>query len=158
MPHPVRAAFLLLLLLSAVAPPALAQAKFSRCLQQDEVVVEQIIRHGIFLREAGGRCEDYQPGTAKKWTDFDAKNGARLKKQTERRIKVFQREFKADALKVMTYFDGRLVTYHRHYPLSAAYCRNVDKMLDAITKGGWGAFAEQASTVQNQVLQDYKVC
>lgn len=137
---------------------ALAQAKFNRCLSTGEVQVEQLVRHGIFLRESANRCDEMLPGTAKKWKAFDTKFGSRLKSQTDKRVKLFSREFKQDATKVRTYFDGRLVTYHRNVPLTTAYCTQANKMLDDITKRGWGGFAEQAKVVQNEVHLDYKVC
>jgi hypothetical protein len=155
-----RPSFSFLVLALAVLLPvgADAQVKFKRCLTAAEVQVEQLVRHGVFLREAGNRCEDYVKGTAKKWRDFDQRFGARLKSQTDKRAKLFVREFKQDALKVRTYFDGRLVTYFRNVPLTSAYCTNADEMLDEITKGGWGAFGNQAKVVQNEVLLDYKSC
>lgn len=140
------------------AAGAWAQVKFKRCLSQSEVKVEQVIRHGIFLRESSARCDEMLPGSSTLWTDFDQRFGPRLKQQTDRRIKLFDREFKADALKVRTYFDGRLVTYHRNRPLTVAYCTNVKDMLTDITKGGWGRFVKQAEVVQNEVYLDYKIC
>ncbi|HLO75362.1 MAG TPA: hypothetical protein VK196_02770 [Magnetospirillum sp.] len=144
--------------LLGVPTAAAAQVKFKRCLSSTEIQVEQLVRHGVFLREAGNRCDEMVPGTARKWRAFDERFGPRLKQQTDRRAKLFQREFKQDALKVRTYFDGRLVTYHRNVPLTVAYCTQADEMLDDITKRGWGGFTEQAKVVQNEVLLDYKAC
>lgn len=132
--------------------------KFKRCLSTTEMQVEQLVRHGVFMREAARRCNEYIPGTAKKWTDFDQRFGTRLKQQTDRRAKLFQREFKDDALKVRTYFDGRLVTYHRNFPMTTAYCENIDDKLDEVTKRGWAGFSSQAKVLQNEVLLDYKAC
>lgn len=137
---------------------AWAQVKFKRCLSPAELQVEQLVRHGVFLREAGNLCNEVTPGAAQKWTDFDGKFGPRLKQQTDRRAKLFQREFKDDALKVRTYFDGRLVTYHRNRPITVAYCTNIDKMLTEINKRGWGGFAKQSKVLENEVLLDYKAC
>lgn len=145
-------------ILLAAPTGALGQVKFKRCLSTTEVQVEQLVRHGVFLREAGNRCDEMLPGTAKKWKAFDERFGPRLKQQTDKRAKLFQREFKQDALKVRTYFDGRLVTYHRNIPLTTAYCTQTNKMLDDIGKRGWGGFSEQATVVQNEVLLDYKAC
>lgn len=144
---------------AGIAPgSAWAQVKFKRCLSEAEIQVEQLVRHGVFLRESANRCDEMLPGTAKKWTAFDNRFGRRLKQQTDRRAKLFQREFRQDALKVRTYFDGRLVTYHRNVPLTSAYCTQANRMLDEITKRGWNGFTEQAKVVQNEVRQDYKVC
>ena len=146
-------------ILSLLATPALAQVKFKRCLNQAEVKVEKLVRHGIFLREGGNRCDtDYNPGTAKMWKDFDTKFGPRLAQQTASRKKVFDREFKGNALEVMTYFDGRLVTYYRYYPLSVSYCGQVDKLLKEVTQRGWNAFAKQSEIVQADVVTDMKIC
>ncbi|MBC7952007.1 MAG: hypothetical protein H7Z12_09360 [Rhodospirillaceae bacterium] len=141
--------------------PGGAQAqlvKFKRCLNTGELQVEQLVRHGVFMREAARRCNEYIPGMGKKWIDFDQKFGARLKQQTDRRAKLFLREFKDDALKVRTYFDGRLVTYHRNTPMTVAYCENIDEKMDELSKRGWGAFTAQAKVLQNEVLLDYKAC
>lgn len=149
----------LAVLLLLCASPVLAQTKFKRCLSDTEKKTEQMVRHGIFLREGGNRCDaDYNPGTAKMWKDFDAKFGRNLAQQTARRKKVFDREFKDKSLEVMTYFDGRLVTYYRHYPLSTSYCGHVDKLLKEITKRGWGAFVQQSAIVQADVIYDMKIC
>lgn len=142
----------------AIPAQALAQVSFKRCLTAQEVQVEQLVRHGVFLREAGNRCDDMVRGTAKKWKDFDERFGTRLKSQTDKRAKMFLREFKNDALKVRTYFDGRLVTYFRNAPLTTAYCTQANKMLDEVTKKGWAGFTAQAKVVQNEVLLDYKSC
>lgn len=137
---------------------AIAQVKFKRCLNAAEIQVEQLVQHGVFLRESANRCDEMLPGTAAKWKAFDERFGPRLKQQTDKRAKLFLREFKQDALKVRTYFDGRLVTYHRNIPLTTAYCTQAKKSLDEITKRGWGGFSEQAKLVQNEVLLDYKSC
>ncbi len=144
----------------ALTLPAQAQqqSKFKRCLQPDEVVAEQLLHHGVFLRESGRRCNDMKPGTEKLWNDFEQKFMDKLKKQVDKHAKLFKREFKDDALKVITYFDGRLVTYHRHYPLSTVYCENVSRMLNDVTKSGWKAFDKQAKIVQNEIWTDYKAC
>jgi len=134
-----------------------AEYKF-RCLTDGEAQVEQLVRHGVFLREAGRRCDEVTPGTGKLWMDFDERFGTRLKSQTDRRVKLFARQFKNDAVKVRTYFDGRLVTYHRNYPLSLAYCTDVKQMLQEVNKKGWGGFTQQAKVVQNEVTLDYNSC
>lgn len=149
-----------LLLVVGLSLPALAQSrgKPKRCLSPAEVTTEQIVRHGIFLREASGRCEEFTSGTWKLWKDFDTTFADRLKGQTDKRKQVYQREFKDNWVKVMTYFDGRLVTYHRHAPVTHGTCVNVQEMLQEITKKGWNGFAKQAKVVQNEVHLDYKVC
>lgn len=148
-----------LLLVAGLAAPAWAQAKKpKRCLTVAEMTTEQIVRHGVFLRELGTRCEEFTPGTKKLWTDFDTNFAARLKALTDKRKLVYQREFKDDWVKVMTYFDGRLVTHHRHVPLTRGTCDNVQERLQEVTKKGWKGFTEQAKILQNEVHQDYKIC
>ncbi len=141
-----------------VMPAQAADVKFNRCLKPSEVKVEQLIRHGIFLREASERCNYSKPGTEKMWKDFDQKFGPNLRKQTDTRIRLFQRQFKDDALKVMTYFDGRLVTYYRNLPITTAFCEKVNKQLEEISRRGWASFAKQSNPMQNEVMLDYKVC
>jgi hypothetical protein len=156
--RPPTLSLVLIVAAMVAADPAIAQVKLKRCLTQSEVLTEQLVRHGIFLREGGNRCDEYKPGTATLWKDFDAKFGQRFAQQTAKRHKMFEREFKGKATEVVTYFDGRLVTYYRHYPLGVAYCENVDKLLKDATKKGWGGFTKQAQTIQNEVILDYKVC
>lgn len=142
----------------ALINDASAQFLFKRCFSAKEIEVEQLVRHGIFLRESSNRCEESTPGVAKMWKDFDTNFGQRLKAQTDRRAKIFQREFKEKELQVRTYFDGRLVTYHRNQPVTIAYCQNVKKLLTDLGRKGWGAFNSQAILVQNEVLLDIKKC
>lgn len=144
--------------LTVVPAGAWAQTPFKRCLTSSEVQVEQLVRHGVFLRDSSNRCDEMTPGVDKMWKDFDTNFGVRLKQQTDRRARMFDREFKGDALKVRTYFDGRLVTYFRNRPLTVAYCTNVKTLLTDVGKGGWGTFSRQAKIVQNEVYLDYKTC
>lgn len=135
-----------------------AHAKPKGCLLAREMVVEQLVCHGVFLREAAARCDPVVRGTWALWRDFDTANGTRLRAQTDTRIKVFKREFPNDWKNVITYFDGRLVTYHRNFPLTQAYCEQVHGLLDDNRKRGWNNFTKQAKTIQEQVSLDYKVC
>jgi len=152
--------FLTLLIMALLLPlgGAEAQTTFKRCFSAKEIEVEQLVRHGIFMREAAKNCEKTTPGVGKSWSEFDSKFAAKLKSQTDRRTKIFQREFKDRELQVRTYYDGRLVTYHRNESVTAAYCENIERMLGDLTKKGWGAFAKQAKLVQNEVQLDIKQC
>ena len=141
-----------------LATPAWAQVKVKRCLNKNQLLTEQIVRHGVFLREGGRRCDEYKSGTAKMWTDFDTRFGARLARETDKRKKFFAKEFKAKAEEVTTYFDGRMVTYARHIPLGIAYCEGIHTLLTDANKKGWGEFSKQASVIQNEVMLDYKIC
>lgn len=138
---------------------ALAQApKFKRCLSPAEIQGERLVQHGVFLREGTTRCNDTFAGLVDQWKTFDETFGPRLKAQTDKRKRMFDKEFRQDSDKVRTYFDGRLVTYYRNYPLTEAYCEGIKDLMGKLQKGGWGQFSKQAQTVQNQVLMDYKPC
>lgn len=141
------------------APVAGFAAKPKRCLVEGEVRAEQDVRHGVFLREASARCEgQYVTGTKKLWAEFIAKAGDKLGKANDKRAKVYQREFPDDWKHQLTIADGRIVTYHRHYPLTGAYCKNVERLIGDAARKGYAAFAKQAATVQNEVISEYKTC
>ncbi|MGE5547773.1 MAG: hypothetical protein ACM33T_12800 [Solirubrobacterales bacterium] len=152
------AAALLLAMVAALPQAALAQGKAKQCLTSAEAQADRLVRHGVFLREAANRCDEIVPGLREKWTAFDKANGPRLRQQTERRMKVFQREFKDEWKQAMTYFDARLVTYHRHMPLTKPFCDNVAALFAELDRKGWGALVKQSKAVQDQVTIDYKVC
>lgn len=155
----VLAVLALSLLTTGIAHAQAAAGKQpKRCLNERELTSEQVVRHGVFLREAGNRCEPLVPGIRQLWLDFDEINGQRFAKQTEFRSRIFVREFKDDWLKVMTYFDGRLVTYYRHYPLTEPYCRNVEALLKDNLKRGWKAFIKQSKLLANEIDLDYRAC
>ena len=149
--------FLTVLVVVLSAPGAEA-AKPKHCVTDRELLAEQAVRHGIFLREAGTRCDDYNPGTYKLWKDFDAQFGSKLLGQTNNRLKFFQREFPDDWKRLMNYFDGRQVTYFRNFPLTLAYCDMVEELLQNNQKGGWGSFVKQAKLAQDESRMDYKLC
>lgn len=153
---PSRLAFVLAVLCLLPGP---AGAKPKHCLTEAEIKVEQEVRHGVFLREASRRCgEELTPGTKQTWDGFAEKSAEKFNRATDRRAKVYQREYEDIWQRQLTYSDGRMVTYYRHFPLTRAYCENVKKLLDGVARRGYGAFAEQAATVQNEVLADYKIC
>ncbi|MGE5506497.1 MAG: hypothetical protein ACM31L_18890 [Actinomycetota bacterium] len=146
----------LALALVLAAQPALAKPK--HCLSKGEVRSEQIIRHGVFLREAANACEGtYVSGVRKAWEDFVVRFNDRFKKANDDRIKAFQREFPDNWKRMITSADGQIVTYHRHTPLTKGYCENVDELVKELS-GGFNAFTTQAETIQNEVLSDYKNC
>lgn len=154
----VIAVFLSLPAANAAHAQAGGGKKPERCINKAEQAAEQVVRHGIFLREAGNRCEHLVPGIRQLWLDFDEINGPRFAQQTERRSRIFKRQFKDDWLKVMTFFDGRLVTYYRHYPLTEPYCRNVETLLNDNLRRGWKAFNSQAKLLANEINMDYRAC
>jgi hypothetical protein len=140
----------------ALAAPAWAKPK--QCLMPAEITAEQTVRHGIFLREAARRCQEdgYVTGTWKKWQTFDQRFGNNLKSATSTRTRAYQREFPNASKAELTQADGKIVTYYRHYPLTRAYCEDVDELLGELT--GFGAFTSQAKLLQDEVRMAYKVC
>jgi hypothetical protein len=152
---PLLAVFLVIGLLL----PAVAAAKPKHCLTVAELRAEQEVRHGIFLREASRDCEgEYVKGIRQKWQDFETKFGPKFRQQNDKRVRAFQREFPNDWRRLMTSADGRLVTYHRNTPLTRAYCDNVEELVQDITAGAYGVFADQAKTIQDEVIGEYKAC
>ncbi|MDA8232249.1 MAG: hypothetical protein M0006_13000 [Magnetospirillum sp.] len=143
--------------LSALPAPV-AAAGPKRCLRPQDVVTEQIVRHGVFLREASARCAEITPEVTGLWRDFYATYGSRLHAQTVKRETFFQRTFKADAKDTNLYFDGRLVTNLRNVPVNRSFCQNLKKLLDANKRRGWASFVKQAKTLQDEVALDYKLC
>jgi len=144
------------LVLAALAPAASAKPK--GCLSDREVKNDQLVRHGVFLREASRRCEAYTPGTAKMWLDFEAANGARLARETQMRAKIFQREYPDDTKMAAAVFDGRLVTSHRNFPLTQPFCENVKTLLEENAAKGFGGFTKQSKTAHDLVVLDFKTC
>jgi hypothetical protein len=147
----------LVLLLALLAPPP-AAAKPKGCLSTGELKTEQLVRHGVFLREASAACDSLKPGTRKMWADFDQSFSTQLSTQTKRRMTIFSREFPKTSKQMMTYFDGRMVTNYRYNQPSAPLCADVEKLLKKVQKGGWGQFALQAKTIQDNVRLDFKWC
>lgn len=149
----------LLLLVALLLPFSEAVAKPKKCLTTAEIQAEQEIRHGIFLREAASRCDTaYVKGTRQAWDTFYTQAAPRFGKAKDKRIKAWQREFPDTWQRDLTIADGRIVTYHRHFPLSRAYCEGVDDLVQLVVKKGYAGFSKQAKTIQNEVIADYKVC
>jgi hypothetical protein len=155
----MRKLFLLLAVLVLPSSELAAAAKPKGCLTTAEIQAEQEIRHGVFLREAASRCDvEYTKGTRQSWDTFYTQAAPRFAKAKDKRIKAWQREFPDNWQRALTTADGRVVTYHRNYPLSGAYCQSVEDLVQAVTKKGYAGFSKQANTIQNEVIGDYKVC
>ncbi len=144
------------MVLSAAAPAGAQVAK--QCLTPGEVYTEQLVRYGVFLREASYACNDMIPGSWKLWAGFNAAYGSRLAQETRMRALFFQRAFPKKWRTTLAIFDGRLVTYYRHISINKSYCEDVHKKLEAITNSGWGAFTSQSKIVVDQIHLDYKTC
>jgi hypothetical protein len=144
------------LVVALLAAPAWAKPK--GCLSEREMKNDQLVRHGVFLREASRRCEFYAPGSAKLWVDFEAANAQRLQRETQMRARIFEREYPDDVKMAAAVFDGRLVTFHRNVPVTPAFCENVKGLLEENAKRGWGGFTKQSKTAHDAVFLDFKAC
>ena len=147
---------LIFLLALTVSSPALAKAKL--CFTPAEEASDMIIRHGVYLREASSRCNDYQPGSKDEWKAFDQQFGARLRAERTRREAAFKREFPDSWLKDVTTFDAKLVTFDRNLPFNDAFCSDIKDLLDAIKQKGWGEFVKQSKKIRDQARMEVKPC
>ncbi|CAA7626855.1 conserved exported hypothetical protein [Candidatus Terasakiella magnetica] len=146
----------ILMLLGATSAQA---AKPKKCLSLPEITAEREIRHGIFMRESSNRCDGrFLRGSAQMWQKFEQANGTKLRAANGKRLKAWEREFPTDWRYKINYADGRLVTYDRNIPLTAGFCENVEELLQEVDKRGYAAFSAQAKLLQNEVVEDYKVC
>lgn len=140
--------------------PELAWSKPRGCFTKAEQNAEQMVRHGLHLREGANGC-DGQPwntGTEPIWQQINTQLGAQFAQQTQIRAAAFDREFEKDADNKLSVWNGRIVMYFRNYPLSAVYCGELKKQLDAVQKGGWGVFARQAGKAVDVIRMDYRLC
>ena len=144
-------------LLLALAAPAMAVDP-PHCLKPAEVLIEQSVRHGIFLRESADHCDGMVPGSTLLWREFNKAFGDRLKKQTDAHNKWIQRQFGDDWKQAADFYDGRQVTTHRNYPINQIYCDDIKKLLDANKAKGWASFTRQAKVLQDDVALDFKLC
>ena len=151
--------FLAAVVLSPLCAGEVLAAKAKGCFTTPEIKAEQEIRHGIYLREAANRCNArYLPGAKDRWQKLEAANGTKFRAANDKRSKAWEREFPDDWKYKITYADGRLVTYDRNIPLTAGFCENIDELLAAVEKGGYGAFSKQSKLLRNEVTEDYRLC
>ena len=148
----------LVLAAACAAPQSAVAAKPKGCLVPAEMQTEQLVRHGVFLREAANHCNDHKPQAGQMWKAFDTTYGKRLAAQTARRVTIFQREFPKTWRQMMTYFDGRMVTAYRNAPVEDLFCGDVQTLLTKIQRGGWPTFAQQAKVIQDNVRLDFHEC
>jgi len=148
--------FWIAILLAALAFPAWAKPK--GCFSKSEISSDLIIRHGVFLREASDRCNDYQPGSKGVWKQFYDSFGARFKSERDRRENAFKREFPETWKRAVTTFDARMVTFDRNLPYTDAFCQDVRDLLDDNQKKGWGSFVKQSKIVRDESTLDFKPC
>lgn len=141
------------------AAPAEAQQKRG-CLTEREALAEQIIRHGVRLREGSGRCEamGFAEGTTALWRDLEDQMAQFFRAEMDRRIRAFRREFAEHADHELLQWNGRIVAHFRHRPLDAIYCRRLSNQLAQFGATGWAAFKKQAENERGEVRMDYEVC
>ena len=147
---------LTLILVLALAAPA--DAKPKGCFTRAEISSDQIVRHGVYLREAADRCNDYEPGSWKVWKDLDDKFGVRFRSERSRRESAFKREFPDSWKQNVTTFDAKLVTFDRNLPYNDAFCADIKELLDNAQKKGWGEFTKQSKKIRDQARMEFKPC
>lgn len=154
----MRCLALSLLCLALAAGPALAKPK--GCFSGKEEVAEQVVRHGIRLREGAWRCEElgFAAQTMADWRVLDAQLAEQFAAQVAVRSKAFEREFEGQAQQQLRLWDGRIVGYFRHRPLTESYCRRLTDMLSEPRSRGWPNFKKQALAERSEVRIDYKIC
>ncbi len=147
---------------AAPAAPPGAQGKPRGCLTTKEHTAEQLVRHGVRLRETTFRCDKEYPQKTPmfpRWETFYKASEAQFAQQVTTRQQGFAREFPKNPQEMTQYWDDRLVVHLRYYPLTAPYCQGIDTQLGAIDKSGWKTFAKQAATARTEImLWDYKLC
>ena len=142
-------------LMTLTAP---AWAKPKGCFTRAEISSDQIIRHGVYLREAALRCNDYEPGSWAEWKQIDNKFGTKFRAERTRREGGFKREFPDSWLKDVTTFDAKLVTFDRNLPYNDAFCADIKDLLDNIQKKGWGEFTAQSKKIRDQARMEFVPC
>lgn len=142
--------------------PALAWAQTNGCFRQGELKAEANVRLGLLLRERAAVCAARSGDPAfndlpQMWSKFEQANGPQLKDAVETRARAIDRVFKnaensADAQ------TGRLVARFRQEPAYSANCRDIQKLLTDMDKGGWGAFQRRARLFDSEVKLDSPPC
>ncbi len=143
---------------ACLTPPPVLAAKPKGCLTSSEMQTEQLVRHGVFLREAANHCNDSKPGVGQMWKTFDTTYNTRLSGLTAKRASIFKREFPKNWRQMMIYFDGRMVTAYRNASFENLFCGDVQSLLTKIRRGGWPVFARQAKVIQDNVRLDFHEC
>ncbi len=156
----IRRVLVFVAVLAVLAPTADAVAKARGCFTKPEMAAEEMVRHGLRLREGGETCdgEPWNEHTKPLWEAVDKQFGPQFKQQTEIRRAAFMREFEFDAEHKLTQWNARIVFYFRHYPLSAGYCGAVKKMLTDMQSKGWPMFVKQAHFARDEVRMIYEPC
>lgn len=150
-----------LIVAAAVLLPAPgAQAKPKGCFSKAEMTAEYNIRQGVRLRESANRCEQLglSKGTAAIWREIEQAIAPQLAAENEKRRKAFDREFEGNAQIQMQLWNGRVVNFFRHRPLTEPYCRNLEASLQQLAQGGWGAFRRLAQTERGEIRVEIRAC
>lgn len=148
----------LILALAVLAEPAWAKPK--GCFTQREATAEEVVRHGVRLREGSQRCNElgYSALTAERWQALDAVLGEQFAGEVGIRSRAFRREFGDTAETELRLWDGRIVSYFRYRPLSGIYCRALEQMMGDAEGMGWGRFKAQALRERGEIRMQYRVC
>jgi hypothetical protein len=155
-----RLAVVVPLVLGLLSNAAFAQGAAKECFAKPEQQAEQIIREGIRLREGASGCDQppFFMETWPLWQQIDRQFGARFAQQTAVRQRALKREFPDDPDNDETAWNGRVVMYFRHYPLSTVYCQAIKQQLQSVQKKGWAAIAKLAKAGTDEVEMDYRPC
>ena len=147
-------------LMAAPGTTGAAGPKPRSCFSPAEEVAELDVRQGIRLREGAAGCtaRPFQMPLQPIWDEIDKNYGPLFANQTRIRHAAFVREFADNADNKEGEWNGRIVTYFRNYPLTDQYCTSIQKQLQAVQKGGWGAFTKQAAKSGDVVRMIYKSC
>ncbi|MTJ80885.1 MAG: hypothetical protein F8N37_07705 [Telmatospirillum sp.] len=146
--------------LMALPADAMAQAAAKGCFTPAEITAEQIVRVGLRLREGARACGEkpWNAGTQGLWDQLDQRFGRQFAAQTAVRQKAFQREFSDDADNRLEMWNGRIVMYYRHYPVSEVYCGEIKSQMEKVMKSGWSAVTKAAKASGDAVRMDYRPC
>jgi hypothetical protein len=149
-----------LILAAAILTASPAWAKPKGCFTKREEIAEQVVRHGVRLREGAQRCQElgFSTETGARWRAMDDLLGEQFSTQVGVRAKAFGREFGEAAEGELRLWDGRIVSYFRHRPLSEIYCRALDEMMDEASARGFNGFKAQALRERGEVRIQYRIC
>ena len=143
-----------------LAPCADAIAKPRGCFTKAEQRAEEVVRHGLRLREGGEGCDGppWEAGTKPLWEAVNTQFGPQFAQQTDIRNKAFLREFANDAEHKLNQWNARIVFYFRNYPLSPVYCASIKKMLTEAPQKGWRDIVKQAHYAADEIRMTYEPC
>lgn len=150
------------ILLAILLAPTLAWANSQGCFRQNELKAEANVRLGLLLRERAAVCaarsgDPAFNGLPGMWSKFEQDNATQIKAAVEMRARAIGRVFKnpENSAEAQT---GRLIARFRQEPAYSANCRDIQKLLEDLEKGGWGAFQRRARLFDSEVRRDSPPC